>query len=249
MLIRNNFLCVLLLSSFFSSGLYAEEQWNFRLSPYIWFAGSKGDVGPLKNLPPVDIDISPSDALSDTESSFMLIFDAKKGRHGIHTDTFYSDVQQKENVINETSIESTTKTTMITSAYTYEIFSDNNTVVDLMAGVRLWHIDATLKLRSPTPILNQQGDNTESWVDPFIGIKARAPLGESKFFVSGGIAYGGFDVNAKSFYDVSANLGYRWSDSISTLVGYRQYKLDYDQNDFLYDVKNYGWQVGLTWGF
>jgi len=249
MLVRVMAVALLLSGALFPGALFAGEQWDYRLSPYIWFAGSKGDVGPLKNLPPVDVDISPSEALEDTESSFMMIFDAKKGRHGIYTDVFYSDVQQKENIINSANIESITKSTMLSAAYTYEIFNDNKTVVDVLAGVRWWHIDATVKLRSPIPGLNVSGDNTESWFDPVIGIKGRTRLGESGFFVSGGIGYGGFDINAKSFYDINANIGYQWTDAISTLVGFRQYELDYDQNDFLYDVKNSGWQIGLTWSF
>lgn len=249
MLLRILVLGLVLVGTLFSRTLYAEEEWNYRLSPYIWFAGSKGDVGPLKNLPPVYVDISASDALKDTELSFMLIFDAKKGTHGVYTDTFYSDVQQKENVIANTSIESITKTTMLSVAYTYEILNDNNTVVDLLAGLRWWNIDATVKLRSPLPILNQQGSNSESWVDPIVGVKGRTQLGESKFFVAGGIGIGGFDINAKSLYDITANVGYQWTNSVGTLVGYRQYDLDYDQNDFQYDVKNAGWQVGLTWAF
>jgi hypothetical protein len=33
------------------------------------------------------------------------------------------------------------------------------------------------------------------------------------------------------------------------VVGYRQFDLDYDQNDFQYDAKQSGWQIGLTWAF
>ena len=32
-------------------------------------------------------------------------------------------------------------------------------------------------------------------------------------------------------------------------IGYRKYKLDYDQNGFEYDVEQEGWQVGPTWAF
>jgi hypothetical protein len=46
--------------------------------------------------------------------------------------------------------------------------------------------------------------------------------------------------NAKSFYGISANPGYPWTNEIATLVGYRQFHLDYDQNDFQYDAKQTG---------
>jgi hypothetical protein len=121
--------------------------------------------------------------------------------------------------------------------------------VDLMAGVRWWQIDADIKINSQIPELNLSGDNTESWFDPVIGVKGNFPITGSNFYLSGGVGYGGFDINAKSFYDISANLGYRWTKEIDTLIGYRQFELDYDQNDFQYDAKQSGWQIGLTWAF
>ena len=234
-----------------SSNIRADDDWNFRLSPYIWFAGLEGDVGPLKGVPPSEVDISASDAFSDTESSFMLILDAKKGLNGIYTDIFYSDISSTETIDAGTStkVRSTTETTMITAAYTYNVLNDNAMNVDLMAGVRWWQIDADIKINSQIPELNLSGDNTESWFDPVIGVKGNFPITGSNFYLSGGVGYGGFDINAKSFYDISANLGYRWTKEIDTLIGYRQFELDYDQNDFQYDAKRSGWQIGLTWAF
>jgi hypothetical protein len=155
------------------SNVIAYDNWKFRLSPYIWFAGLEGDVGPLKGVPPSKVDISASDAFSDTDSSFMLILDAKKGLNGIYTDIFYSDVNSTETIDAGTStkVRSSTEKTMITVAYTYSVLKDNAMNVDLMAGARWWQIDADIKIKSQVPELNLSGDNTESWVDPFIGVK------------------------------------------------------------------------------
>ena len=49
------------------SNVIADDDWKFRLSPYIWFAGFEGEVRPLKGVPSSDVDISASDALSDTD--------------------------------------------------------------------------------------------------------------------------------------------------------------------------------------
>lgn len=82
-------LCGLLLCT---QPVLAKESWQFRLSPYIWFAGLKGDLGTIPPLPAAPVDISPSDALSDTEAGLMFILDARKGRHGFYTDLIYTDV-------------------------------------------------------------------------------------------------------------------------------------------------------------
>lgn len=234
-----------------STAVVAEEKWNFNLSPYIWFAGLEGDVSPLKRVPVSAVNVSPSEALADTEASFMVIFEAKKGKNGIYTDTFYSDAETKEASSGPagSQLTSRTKTTMLTVAYSRNVLNENGSSIDLLAGGRWWSIDADINISSLLPSLNVAGDNSESWVDPFIGVKGKLPISDSKFFVSGALAYGGFDINADSFYEINANVGYQWSDTLSAAMGYRLYDLDYDQNDFQYDVEQAGWVIGMTWGF
>jgi hypothetical protein len=115
----------------------ADEGWNFRLSPYLWFAGLKGDVGTIPSLPTAPVDISATDALEDTEASLMLILDAKKGRHGFFTDLIYTDVQSDEELVPQPiglMMKSTSKTTIFSLAYQYELYGQDQTVVDLLAG-------------------------------------------------------------------------------------------------------------------
>jgi len=227
-----------------------DEAWKFRLSPYIWFAGIEGDVSPFKNLPSTPIDISASDALDDTDASFMVILDAKKGRHGILADVFYSDVQSTEKLAPGLNLKSGTKTTMISVAYEYELFRNERGSIDGLAGARWWDIEADLTIKAPDTSLDRiKADNSESWVDPLLGLKGFTFLGESQFYLFGSAVYGGFDINAKSLYELSANLGYQWTEAIGTAIGFRRYDLDYDQNDFEYDVRQDGWRVGLTWAF
>jgi len=241
-------LCSLLAPALASAA--ESEPWKFRLSPYIWLAGAQGNVSPFKNLPSSPIDISASDALDDTDASFMLILDAKKGRHGILTDVFYSDVQSTEKVLPGVNLKSGTKTTMLTVAYEYELFRNQRGFIDGFAGARWWDIEADLTIKAPgTPLDRLKTDNSENWIDPIVGFKGFTLLGQSRFFVAGSAAYGGFDINANSLYEISANLGYQWTDAIGTALGYRKYKLDYDQNGFKYKVRQEGWQVGLTWAF
>lgn len=61
----------------------AGDAWQFRLTPCLWFAGLEGDVPMIPGTPAAAIDISPSDAIEDTETSLMLLIDAKRGRHGV----------------------------------------------------------------------------------------------------------------------------------------------------------------------
>ncbi len=229
-----------------------DSGWEYRLSPYGWFAGLEGDVASIPGLPAIPIDISSSDALEDTEASLMLMFEAKKNGKGFFMDVFYSDVQSEETLIEvgdrRLVLNSTTKTTMVSGAYLHEVYNKEQSVVDVFAGLRYWNIDSHLSLTGGLGIL-PPGYHEESWVDPLVGIKGRTTLGDTKFYVAGGAAIGGFGVGSDLFYDLNANLGYQWSKSIGTTVGYRMYDLDYENDGFVYDVKQQGWTIGLTWAF
>ena len=234
-------------------GAQAKGDLDFRLTPYLWFAGVKGDVATIPGAPSAPIDVSSSDALSDTEASFMLLFEAKTGCHGVLLDILYSDVQSDEELIPppiNLTMKSTSKTQIFSTAYMYELYKKQHTVVDVFAGARYWKIDTELEFSGGLGILaGQKIRNAESWVDPLIGVKARTALGDSKFYVAGGLSAGGFGVGSDSFYDITANVGYQWSKAIGTSLGYRLFDVDYEVGSFLYDVKQQGWLLGLTWAF
>ena len=229
-----------------------ENQWEFRLSPYAWFAGFEGDVASIPGGSIIPIDISSSDAFDDTEASFMGMFEGKKNGKGFFVDFLYSDLQSEETLIEGIGLvlNSTSKTTIFSGAYLHEVYSQDQSVIDAFVGVRYWEIDTHLAFSGGLGILaGRTIEHTESWVDPMIGIKGRTSLGDTDFYAAGGVAIGGFGVGSDLFYDVTANLGYQWSDSIGTTVGYRYYDLDYENDGFAYDVSQQGWVFGLTWAF
>ena len=67
--------------------------------------------------------------------------------------------------------------------------------------------------------------------------------------MTGFAGVGGFGVGSDLFYDLNLNIGYQWNKAIGTGIGYRLYDVDYNKDDFLYDVKQQGWLIGLTWAF
>jgi len=53
--------------------------------------------------------------------------------------------------------------------------------------------------------------------------------------------------DSDSFWDVYIGAGYDYSDSMSFSVGYRHQEVDYENDDFLYDVEMSGPTVGLNY--
>lgn len=255
MRIRSNALIVFLTCAFaWSSAQATENEWNYSLTLYLWFAGLEGDVATVPPLPPSPIDVSSSDALSDTESSLMMNFSAKKNRHGLFFGLVYSDVQSEEEAIPppiDLMMASTTKSTQINGAYQYEFYRNDSTVLDVLGGMRYWKVDSRLQFGGGLGILDGAlVEHKESWVDPVVGIKSVTHFGSNKqFYLAGIAALGGFGAGSDFFYDVNANIGYRWNKSIGTAIGYRLYDVDYENRDFLYDVKQQGWLLSLTWEF
>jgi hypothetical protein len=231
----------------------ATGDWRFQLTPYLWFAGLKGDVATIPGAPVAPIDISPSQAIEDTEVGLMLLVDAKRGRHGVFADFMYTDVRSDEELLPPPiglTLRSVTKTTMVSLAYQYEVYRQESAVIDLLLGARYWDIDSELRFGSGSGLLDgQRVNHDESWIDPMLGIKGHAPLGSSRFYVEGGLGLGGFGVGSDLFYEFSAAVGYQWNKAIGTAIGYRLFDVDYEDNGFIYDATQQGWQVGLTWAF
>lgn len=231
----------------------ADDAWQFRLTPYLWFAGLKGDVATIPGAPAAPIDISPSDALNDTEAGVMLLFDAKRGQHGLFADFLYTDVRSDEELLPPPiglTLRSVSKTTMFSLAYQYEIFNRDQAVIDLMLGARYWDIDSELRFGGGLGLLaGKKVSHDESWIDPMLGIKGRMPLGNSRFYLVGGAGVGGFGVGSDLFYEFSGSIGYQWNKAIGTAIGYRMFDVDYEDSGFVYDARQQGWQAGLTWAF
>ncbi|MEZ5069370.1 MAG: hypothetical protein R2847_13255 [Bacteroidia bacterium] len=226
----------------------ADDEWRFLVAPYVWFAGAEGKLTPAPGISPVDIDASAIDALRDTEASFMLLLQAQKEQHGVLVDVFYSDVLQQSETNSEYGAPYTAslENTMVTTGYTYEWYSSSQAIVNVVGGLRYWRVSTQLTLGQAS----QQQEtlhNSESWVDPVVGLDAKFRPGASPVYLSGFFGVGGASGASDGFYDVSAHIGYALTDSIVASVGYRLFDVDYDHNSFVYDVRQEGWVIGLVW--
>lgn len=56
----------------------SDHGWQYKLSPYAWFAGAKGEVTSIDGLPAVPFKLSSKEAFEDNEASYTLILEATK---------------------------------------------------------------------------------------------------------------------------------------------------------------------------
>jgi hypothetical protein len=223
--------------------------WKFSVSPYLWAAGISGKSGTLPGLPPANVDESFSDIWDDLKFAGMIAGSARKGRFSIAGDVQYVETQAESSSLAPFfNSETLTSEMFILSALgEYIILEKGRSNFRLSAGARLWSVDTKLELASGTLNgLTINGDDT--WVDPVVGVRGSVDLSED-VFLSGWGMVGGFDVGSRIMADVFGGVGYRFTDSISTTVGYRWMKVDRDEGGFLYDVEQQGIIAGLTFTF
>jgi hypothetical protein len=227
------------------------DSWEFHIAPYAWLAGLNGKIATLPGLPPADVDVNfYDDILGNINGAFMLVAEARKGSFGITTDVVYNDIESDASFPgqNFTKVTSQTKNWLVSAAGFYRLWATDKAFVDGLAGARYWSVDSELTLSGGAAgVLSV--DDTEGWFDPLLGFKGLTMLGNSKFYVSGVALIGGFGVGSHFMWDVNANLGYQWTETFATTLGYRYLDVDYENDDFLYDVAQDGITIGFSWRF
>lgn len=228
-----------------------DDDWQFQLATYGWLAGQEGSITPINGLPAVDIDLDFwDDILGNINGAFYLIGEARKGPFGVFTDFVYSDIEFEASTpgSNFSSASSQAKTWMFTTAGQYRLIENKAYSLDLLAGARYWALESTVELTSGLSP-GRKVTNTKSWIDPLIGSRGYAALGQSKFFLGGFFVIGGFGAGADLMWDVALNLGYNWTKMFSTTLGYRYLDVDYEDDGFIFDVSQHGPTLGLSWRF
>ena len=88
--------------------------------------------------------------------------------------------------------------------------------------------------------------SSRSWVDGVVGLRGKAALSEKFFFM------GRFDVGgggSKFTYQLFGGLGYNLNKKIALVGGYRALNVNYDRDNFLYDMSQRGPIMGIGFRF
>jgi hypothetical protein len=222
--------------------------WTFQFTPYLWAAGLKGDValGPL--APPVAVDLSFGDIFDHLKMAFMGTFEARNGRFGLIADIAYLRLEASATgPLGFVNAELEDRTLFATFLGAYRAIDQGSAWVDVTAGGRLWWIDTHLDITAPGPVAVSV-NRDQSWIDPVIGLRARAYL-TPQLFVQFDGDVGGFGVASKSTWQAAGILGYQYSAMTSFFAGYRHLEVDYRRNGFVWDVQMSGPVVGASFRF
>jgi hypothetical protein len=115
-----------------------------------------------------------------------------------------------------------------------------------LAGARVTYLRVELDLDGGPSV-----DESETWVDPLVGLRADLDLTE-RLALFGEAEVGGFGVGSDLAWNAQLFLTYRtavFGVATDLALGYRALQQDYDHGDFKYDVTTYGPIIGAAFHF
>ena len=230
------------------------DAWSFELTPYLWGAAMKGSVQ-IAQLPAVRVDMSFGDILDHLDAGFMGGFEARKGRWGLLVDSIYMKLDGSGGATRtgpgpvgasaSASANLEVRETMLGAGAAYR-FSDGAASLDAVGGLRGMKIDADARVDAS--LFAQAGSvsasGSKSWVDPYLGLRVRQPLGE-RWALASYADIGGFGVGSRLTWQALLGVDYQFSKSFVGKAGYRYIAVDYDKGGFVYDMANSGLYAGL----
>lgn len=221
-----------------------ESGWQFTVAPYFWIAGLTGDVAQF-GLPPVHIDSSFSDIWDHLDFAFMAMGEARNGPYSIFGDVIYSKLSADGNtpsgiLANSVEVESETFSGLL--GVGYAIYEDQSSHLDIVGGLKVWSVDTTLSFSGGLLDGVSRSDGA-TWVDAVAGLRGAYYFTPEIYLTGWGlVGAGGADLD----WDAALGLGYKFTDTISAVIGYRALGVDYSDDGFEFDTVQHGPVLGVA---
>lgn len=215
-----------------NGGANGSHQLRARLvvAPYGWMTGISGETG-VRDLS-ADVDVPFSTLLSHLRFAAMAAFEGEYGPWLGVADLVYASVRDDQTRSLgpfEAELRMTMKMLVTQAFAAYSFLAAPTMAIDLLAGGRLWSVDASLKRSGPIDTVTRSRD--PAWADALGGLRVRWRAAE-RWHVSaaGDVGGGGSKVTRGASGTVAYDISTRWS-----LFGsYRYLYLDYRKNDFFF---------------
>ena len=225
----------------------SSETWQFQFSPYFWLASLHGTAGVGNQT--AQVDESFSDIFHSLDFALMGVFEARKGKLVVLTDLEYVAVSDDKATPGPlfSNVNAKFKTFIFDPEVGYRVYDDpaKGAFVDVLGGIRVWHVSTELNFGAGIlPATQVQG--SRNWVDAIVGLRGKAAVSE-KLFVTGKFDLGGG--GSKFTYQLFGGGGYNINQKVALIFGYRVLDVNYDKNNFIYDMNQRGPIVGLGFKF
>lgn len=236
------------LSVFTAAVPAAAQDWEFKVTPYAWMSGLEGDLGTIPGFPSQSVDLSFGDIWDDLDYGFFLFGSARNGPLVIY---FEGSVVQTDSTlkiggpeVEKVGIKSRTSTLAMAAGGT--ISQSPRHHVDLYGGFRYWNLDNEYRVTTTSGKIKK--DTDASWTDPIIGVAGRYAIND-RWEAFGAADIGGFGVGSEFQWSLTAGLNYAFNESVALGFGWRVLDVDYDDDGVVYDARQSGPILGVTFQF
>ncbi|MGC1449889.1 MAG: hypothetical protein WA830_07625 [Candidatus Sulfotelmatobacter sp.] len=225
------------------------SDWHVDWIPfYLWFTGLSGNVGANGYVVPVSVSFS--QVIQQLNIGWMTDLDVRRKRIGLFTDLIFMSLSsdQKTTPVGPgptyLGFQANAKQLIVDPELYVRLVDKDRGSIDAIGGGRFWDLNNSLDLFPPSGTTITAGQ-TQTWVDPVLGARARLNANKGIFFNLKGDA-GGFGVGSQLTYQIYAGMGKEFKKKYSVLLGYRYLYVDYKSGGFLYDVHMSGLQAGFN---
>lgn len=224
--------------------------WTFQATIYGWATALNGDIG-VKHLPPASVDVGAWDAITHLDGALMGSFLARNGDWTLLTDVVWARISDTARVGRNATQVDFSETQVIASAlvgYRLPIGLPENVELSGTVGLRYQHLSADIGISPALAPITVSRGGTQNWVDPTVGLSLRYKVSD-RWFLNALADVGGFGVGSKITAQGFVSVGYMWTPSISTALGYRVIYTDYENDGFVYDTTQHGVFTSIAYHF
>lgn len=227
------------------------DRWVLSATAYLWGTQLDGD-GAIRGRE-FDVDVPFSDIWDSLSVGFMGVAAARKGDWGFYVSPFFARIGDDAEV-GGAKFRYRNDTTFLGVGGTYRLLDWQNpdtshggpkgAQLEALAGGRVVDLRLELNGRHGLP----KADESETWVDPIMGLNGRLELTDRWELLAEGDV-GGFGVGSDISWSWLAAVGYRFEPlghDTFLRAGYRMLHVDYEDGGFEWDVTYKGPLVGLT---
>ncbi len=231
------------------------SDWRYQATLYGWLTAIDGNVG-VRRLPSVAVDASISDVLRNLDGGLMGSFLARNDQWLVMTDLVLARLSHDGQVgaYGRSALDATISQTIASAAVGYWLpLGMPNVDLGVTAGLRYMRLSSDVTLTPERLPFGYSGSSSAGWLDPTVGFAANWRI-DDRWFVNALADIGGFGAGSKLSSSGYLGVGYMWTPSISTAVGYRYLYENYesgngDGGSFRYNTTMHGPTISVAWHF
>ena len=218
------------------------EDWEFSVTPYLFLARLDGTVGVVGQT--TEVNAKFSDIFRSLDFAAMGTFEARKRNWSVLVDGMYISLSGQRVTPSPffSDIDVQVKEVVLTPQVGYRVVRTERGAIDLLAGVRIWHVNSHLTFQPRIlPLVDVEG--SRNWADPIVGARGIVSI-SPRVFLTGEFDAGGFGVGSDFTGQVFAGGGYQLKPRVALIGGYRYLRTDYVNEGFIFKTAMSGITIG-----